>query len=483
MSNSEKKSKNSPKEYNISPQKGPQTTFLTTDADIAIYGGAAGGGKTYGILLDFLRHYENPNAGGVYFRRTYTQIRNEGGLWDTADEVFRKVNATPKEVTSQWIFPSGAAVKMAHLQYEKNVYDYQGAQIPVIYFDELTHFTEKQFFYLMSRNRSTSGIKPYMRATTNPDVDSWVRTFIDWWIDEEGFPIPERSGKLRWFYRVDGRLYWDSSKEELMRRFPKLAELAAPKSVTFIMSKVTDNQILLKKDPSYMANLLAQSAVEKARLLDGNWNIRPTAGNVFKRFWFEEVQAHPPLVEIVRCWDRAATAWKEGDPGDPDYTVGFKLGKDADGLFYILDIVRERLSAHKVESLILNTARQDGIGVKVKGFQDPGGAGKNEVEHFIRMLSGFDVVTEKISVDKITASRATSAQAEALNIKMLASCRNKEDFYIEAENFPDANHDDIVDAFTGAFNCLTSGNVGTFTDDMGQFEENDSVTDFETMDW
>ena len=148
-----------------------------------------------------------------------------------------------------------------------------------------------------------------------------------------------------------------------------------------------------------------------------------------------------------------------------------------------MDIVRERLSAHKVESLILNTARQDGIGVKVKGFQDPGGAGKNEIEHFIRMLSGFDVVTEKISVDKITASRATSAQAEALNIKMLATCRNKEEFYNEAENFPDANHDDIIDGFTGAFNCLTSGNVGTFTDDMGQYEENDSVTDFETLDW
>ena len=483
--NSGKSSKNSPnqKVYNISPQAGPQTSFLESEADIVIYGGAAGGGKTYAILLDFLRHYENPKAGGVYFRRTYTQIRNEGGLWDTADEVFRKVGAVPKEVSSQWVFPSGAAIKMAHLQYEKNVYDYQGSQIPVIYFDELTHFTEKQFFYLMSRNRSTSGIRPYMRATTNPDVDSWVREFIDYWIDEEGFPIEEHGGQIRFFYRVEGRLYWDSSKESLMSRFPKLAELAEPKSVTFIPSKVTDNQILLKKDPSYMANLLAQSAVEKARLLDGNWNIRPTAGNVFKRFWFEEVEATPPLVEIVRCWDRAATEYNEGDSGDPDYTVGFKLGKDANGFFYILDIIQERLSAHKVEALILNTAKQDGVGVKVKGFQDPGGAGKNEIENFIRLLSGFDVVSEKISVDKITASKGASAQSEAGNIKVLSSCRNKEAFYNEAENFPDANHDDIIDGFTGAFNCLTAGNVGTFTDDMGQYEENDSLTDFETMDW
>lgn len=441
------------------------------------------GGKTFAILLDFLRHYHNGDAGAVYFRRTYTQIRNEGGLWDSAEQLFQPLGARPKEVSSSWIFPSGANVKFAHLQYEKNVYDYQGSQIPVIYFDELTHFTEKQFFYLLSRNRSTSGIIPYMRATTNPDVDSWVRTFIDYWIGEDGFPIEERAGKLRYFYRVEGRIYWDSNKEELKERFPNLSKIAEPKSVTFIPSKVSDNQILLKKDPSYLANLLAQNAVEKARLLDGNWNIRPTAGNVFKRHYFEEVEATPANLEIVRCWDRAATDWNPGDPGDPDFTVGLKLGKDSSGQFYILDIIRERLSAHKVERLILNTAKQDGIGVKVKGFQDPGGAGKNEIENFIRLLAGFDVVTEKITVDKITASKGVSAQAEAGNIKVLSSCKHKEDFYFESENFPDGNHDDIIDAFSGAFNELTLGNVGTFSLDMSKYEENDSIMNFNELQW
>lgn len=472
-----------PKEITIKPQPGPQTTLLETEADIAIYGGSAGSGKTFGILVDFLRHYNNPQAGAVYFRRTYTQIRNQGGLWDSAAELWRKVGATSKEVTSEWLFPSGAKVKMAHLQYDKNAYDYQGSQIPVIYFDELTHFSEKQFFYLLSRNRSMSGIKPYVRATTNPDADSWVRKFIDWWIGKDGLPIPERSGKLRYFYRVEGRVYWDSSKEELMKRFPKLAEVASPKSVTFIMANVKDNPILLKKDPGYMANLLAQSAVEKARLLDGNWDIKPTAGQVFKRHWFEEVEAHPPLTEIVRCWDRAATEWNTGDSGDPDYTVGLKLGRDALGIFYVLDIVRERLSAHKVEKLILNTAKQDGINVAVKGFQDPGGAGKNEAESFIRMLRGFNVTTEKIMVNKLVASTPVSAQAEAGNIKIMRAIKEKEDFYLEAENFPESKHDDIVDALSGAFNHLTAQNVGEFTEDMASYEDNDSIMDFESMDW
>src|SRR4029077_9839556 len=81
--------------------------------------------------------------------------------------------------------------QFSHLQLATSVYDWQGAQITLICFDELAHFTAHQFFYLLSRNRSTCGIKPYIRATCNPDADSWVAEFLAWWIDPEtGFPIP-----------------------------------------------------------------------------------------------------------------------------------------------------------------------------------------------------------------------------------------------------------------------------------------------------
>ena len=473
----------SEKEINIEGQAGPQTEFLETDADIAIYGGAAGGGKTYGILLDFLRHYENADAGAVCFRRTSPQIHNEGGLWDTASKLYPLVGAEDRIGKSTWIFPSGAKIKFAHLQYESNVHDYQGAQIPVIYFDELTHFTKKQFFYMLSRNRTTSGIKPYIRATTNPDSSSWVREFIDWWIDDDGFPIPERGGVLRWFYRIDDRMYWDDDKDNLKNRFPELAEIADPKSVTFIPSKLSDNKILMETDPSYLANLLAQSKVERERLLDGNWDVEAAAGEVFHRGWFEEVEAHPPLTHVVRCWDRAATEWEEGDEkARPDATASVKLGKDADGFFYILDVEQVRYSAHKVETLIKNTAKQDGVSVTVKGFQDPGSAGKNEAENFVRMLAGFDVTVERISTDKVTAARPASAQAEALNIKILKNCRNKEAFYEEAHNFPDGAHDDIVDALSGAFNHICSDDVGTWTKDMSEYEEETSLIDHGVFD-
>ena len=138
----------------LRPQQGPQEQFLSSPADIAIYGGSAGGGKTYALLLEPLRHMDNPGFGVVIFRRDSGQITNEGGLWDNAKDIYRPLGATfmesaPKRV----IFPSGAKITFNHLHTDDAVYGYQGAQVALICFDELTHFSEKQFTYMLSRNR------------------------------------------------------------------------------------------------------------------------------------------------------------------------------------------------------------------------------------------------------------------------------------------------------------------------------------------
>jgi len=134
----------------IKPQTGPQTDFLSCKADIAIYGGSAGSGKTHAMLLDPLRHINAcPEGGAVYFRKTTTQIRGEGGLWDEAKNLYRPLGGVARESPSMdIIFPNpknkskaGFKITFSHMQHEKNKYDYQGAQIPVIYFDELTHFS------------------------------------------------------------------------------------------------------------------------------------------------------------------------------------------------------------------------------------------------------------------------------------------------------------------------------------------------------
>lgn len=270
----------------IQPQEGFQMQFLSTQADIAIGGGAAGAGKSFALLLEPTRHVQNKKFGGVIFRRTSPQIRSEGGLWDTSQEIYPYTNATPLETHLSWRFPSGANVKFSHLEYEKNILDWQGSQIPFIGFDELTHFSEKMFFYLLSRNRSTCGVKPYVRATCNPDPDSFVAKFIEWWIDQDtGFPIQERGGKIRYFIKDGESMVWGDSKAEVLERVPHIVRLMLAanestnpedlvKSVTFIPGDIYGNKELLSKDPSYLANLMAQDETTRLQLLEGNWKIK-----------------------------------------------------------------------------------------------------------------------------------------------------------------------------------------------------------------
>lgn len=437
-----------------SPQAGPQTKFLECEADIALYGGAAGGGKSFGILLDFARHIDNPRYGGVIFRRSCPQITNEGGLWDTATELYPEVGAIPKQSDLEWQFPSGATIRFAHLQHEKNKLEWQGAQVPRIGFDELTHFTETQFFYLLSRARTTIGVKPQIRATCNPDADSWVAKFIEWWIDQDessptyGLPIPERSGVVRWFIRKSGEIHWADSPEELRSRF---GDKCKPKSFTFIASKITDNAILLEKDPDYLANLEAQHAVERARLLDGNWKVRNEAGKFINRGWFPIVEAVPVGGLECRFWDFAATE-KKLKGNDPDWTVGVKM-RYVQGFWWIVDVIRLQADPAEVERTVLNTAAADGRSCMIGFEQEPGSSGKTVAADFIRKLAGYEVKVIKPNTDKLTRAKAFAVQANAGNIRILKAVWN-DPFLSVLHNVPDGDHDDDLDAASGAFNTL-----------------------------
>lgn len=433
----------------IRPQPGPQEKFLATSADIALYGGSAGGGKTFGLLSEGARHIGNKHFGAVIFRRESPQIRNEGGLWDESVKIYPSLGGRAKESILQWIFPSGAKLKFSHLQYDSDVLNWQGSQIPFIGFDELTHFTKAQFFYMLSRNRSTCGVRPYIRATTNPDADSWVAEFIAWWIDQDtGLAIPERSGVVRWFIRKNDDIIWSDSRGDLIDKFPD----ALPKSFTFISASIHDNKILLEKDPGYLANLMALPLVERERLLGGNWKIRPSSGLYFKREYFQTVEAAPVDCEWWRSWDLAATE-KTAD-NDPDWTVGVKIGRDKQGVFYIGDVIRFQKSPLYVEQSIMNMAAQDGVIIKIALSQDPGQAGKAQAEHLVRKLAGYQVFTERETGDKVTRAGAFSAQCEAGNVRIVRGPWNS-DYLTELVNFPpekDKGHDDQVDASANGFN-------------------------------
>jgi predicted phage terminase large subunit-like protein len=444
-----------PSAVTIAPQAGPQTMFAMTPADIAIYGGAAGSGKSYSLLLEPLRHYHNSRFGGVVFRRNTTQVRNEGGLWDESMSIYPLFKGDPVESRLSWRFPSGCRMKFAHLEFDKTVLDYQGAQIPFMGFDELTHFSEYQFFYMLSRNRSTSGVRAYIRATTNPDPDSWVRRFIDWWIGKDGYPIRERSGKIRWFIRRNDEIVWADSEEEIYEKFGRGSDVK-PKSVTFISAKLEDNPIFRELDPEYEANLLAMDRVSRMRLRDGNWNVRAAAGTMFRREWFRVVDAIPAgWIKCIRFWDRAATRPSETNK-DPDWTRGIKLYKYADGRFLVADLKSKQDTPGQVETLIKTTASHDTAATAIRAHQDPGSAGVKEAENFIAMLAGYDVDAYPISSDKVVRAKPVSAQAEHGNVWVLRAPWN-EAFFTELENFPDGAHDDIVDALSGAFNDMHGG--------------------------
>lgn len=439
----------------LKPQPGPQSQFIACGADIVVYGGAAGGGKSFGLLIDPLRHHRNKHFGGVIFRRTMTQVRNQGGLWDESMTIYPLFQAKPRAHVLSWDFPSGMGMSFSNLEHEKDVLNYQGAQIPWIGFDELTHFSENQFFYMLSRNRSTSGARSCVRATCNPDPDSWVRRFIDWWIGEDGFPIKSRSGAIRWFIRRNDEIVWADSPDEIFAQFGQGLDVQ-PKSVTFISAKLEDNRILMEKDPAYLGNLLAMNRVDRMRLKEGNWNVRASAGMLFQREWFPIVDSVPGgWQQAIRFWDRAATKPHEGNK-DPDWTRGLKLFKYPNGTYCVTDLKSAQDTPGQIETLIRNVASHDSYAVKIVSQQDPGSAGVAEAEHFIRMLAGYDVHVMTTSKDKLTRAKPVSAQCEAGNVSVLRAPWN-EAFFSELENFPEGSHDDIIDVLSGAFNELGAG--------------------------
>jgi len=437
----------------IRPQKGPQEAFLASSADIVIYGGAAGGGKTFGLLLDSTRYINTVKGyGAVIFRRETPQITNEGGLWDDSRKVYPYLGATARENSHDWTFPPhGNRIKFAHLQLEEDVRAWQGAQVCYIGFDQLEHFTEYQFFYMLSRNRSTCGIRPCVRATANPDADSWLAAFIGWWIDAEtGYPLEERAGIIRWFVRDGNQIVWADTKEELEVRYDR-----TPKSVTFIPARLSDNPILEQVNPEYRGNLQALSYVEQERLLSGNWKIRPEARTVFRREWFDIVDRAPTSYNTVRFWDMAATRKTPKKGHDPDWTAGLKMCETG-GIYYVLDIYRMQGNPGEVEARRKTVTAQDGPEVRVREEQEGGASGKTVIFLAARdQFRGSDYLGVPASGSK--EARATPAARAAYNrlIKVVRAPWN-DAFFAELEAFPDGKHDDTVDAFSGAFNELAA---------------------------
>ena len=295
----------------IRAQRGPQEQALAATADVVIFGGSAGGGKSFTIPLSVVQYAHLPTFGAEVFRRTHPQLTMTGGLWPESFRVFPKLGAEPNQSDLRWRLPSGATVKFSHMQHATDRYNYDGAQIPFIAFDQAESFEEEQFWYLHGRNRDPAGaVRSWMFLGCNPvpeddPIGGWLHRLVQWWIDREtGLALDARSGAVRWVVRQDdGVLSWADTPEALTSRWPD----ALPVSVTFIRARLEDNRALLKADPGYRARLMLLPLHERARLLGANWNARPEAGEVLPRGAFRIVDAAPRVARRVRYWDKAGT--------------------------------------------------------------------------------------------------------------------------------------------------------------------------------
>ena len=440
-----------------------QLLFLSSRANICIYGGAAGGGKTWSLFTDPLKHIHVPGFGCVEFRRTMPEVTAEGGMWDESLKMYPEYDGEPNLTKHFWTFPKGSRVTFAGLQYETSVNDWRGSQIAGIHFDQLETFTRHQFFYMLSRNRSLCGVLPYIRATCNPEP-GWLAEFLDWWIAEDGYADLSRSGKIRWLVVESDVVYWADTKEELKERFPNIQ----PKSVTFIPSTVYDNRILLENDPGYIANLQAMSLVDRERLLGdaergGNWKIKPEAGNVFNRKWFgvlPDWEKSRNWSFVIR-WDFAATERSVAND-DPDYTTWCVMGREPKtGEVIILESGQKRLNPSGVYDEFRSRCEywRDylagyGFSLKVRWEREPGSASKREAQLFTQLVPWADARSVPSTGSKLDRARPLAAQAEHGFVSVVRGEWNE--MWLNHMHSQPADHDDMMDAATGGYSDLVA---------------------------
>lgn len=470
------------------PQPGPQDMFAKSPAEIVVFGGSAGGGKSFALLYEAGKWVLKPEVRGyraVIFRRTNPEITGGGGLWDESQAMYSAFGGTPRQLPHlAWWFEHASGkrgdrhkIEFRHLEYESDRFKHQGRQYAFIGFDELTHFEESQFWYLYGRARSMSGVKPYVRATCNPDPDSFVAKLVAWWIGDDGYPVPERAGVIRWFVRVGGdALEWFDTRAEAVAAHPE----SDPTSFTFIPSRLKDNKILTATDPGYRAKLMSMARTDRERLLGdedrgGNWNEQGEGGLYFARKHIREADAPPSrIVAKVRFWDKAATKPNPKNPR-PDWTRGALVCACENGEIWVDDVVSAQESPGAVFNLMRSTAEEDGTSTIVGWWIDSGGAGKTDHETTEAVMVGYrtETVDSRTSPANEDRSRARSSPAKRAWAKTWVKFVSgpsgdgsggrfyvrrgapwTEDLKRELDRFPDAPFDDIFDAVTGGVQVL-----------------------------
>lgn len=338
----------------------------------------------------------------------------------------------------------------------------------------------------------------------NPDPDcEWLLRLVKWYLDEEGYPDPDKDGVIRWFIRRGGEFVWGASKEELLDKhgrrdangnlLPETHKLQIrPLSFTFISANIYDNPVLLEENPDYLSWLEGLNDVDKARLLHGNWYARPQGDNYFERGWVGKIREEdlPSERKVVRAWDKASEEPNQVNKY-PDYTASVKMSKCKRGFYYIEGASRFQKRPGDRDREIIRTAHSDGTDVYVVSAIDPGASGKFEFQEFAKHLMEEGVLLKKdpMPSNKNKLKRFEPFAISAQNglvyvVEDTFEPETLELFYKELEAFngersSTSRKDDWVDSCASAFNFLTKEKVIPSFSLPGS-GTNDKMTSFKT---
>ena len=345
-------------------------------------------------------------------------------MFDAAVNLYKKVDPKLKFSSRDMEikFSSGAQLKLSYLDDPKDKYNWQGAELSWLGFDEIQQLDFESCIYLFSRVRSTTIDYPLqIRATGNPSPDAWIKQLVQSDLDVNGIPLKERrlDPKVKWFVNTPNGLEIFHTKEEADAIYGG-REDSGVMSFMFQPGDIYSNPVLLKADPSYVSRLKSLPRVEMERLLLGSWEAREQAASFFSRKNITVVP-HPNIkaTKRIRAWDQAMRKPSESSP-NPDFSVGVLASRDKSGVLTIEDVVRFRDIPHVVKETIFNTAYKDGRDVEIAFEIDPGALAGAYIQQIKRELSEKGFIVRLIRPSKAKAERfrpfAAIAEAGFVNV-------------------------------------------------------------------
>lgn len=388
-----------------------------------------------------LRWIHNPRFRVLYLRRESKYLEE---AIDKSEALYTKLGARlVRSPRTEWTFPSGAKFWFNHCEHEKDVRNYDSFEFNVVLFDELTHFTERQYTGINARLRSPDRTLPTIsRSATNPGGEGheWVFRRFGAWLDPS-YERPALPSEKRWYL----------SEQEVA---PQTADAA---SRTFVPALLSDNPHLA---PEYRAKLLQLDPVRRAQLLLGDWLKKPSPKDYWDRSKITHRTTAPLANEVrarVRCWDLAASA-------DGDWTVGAKGCITRTGTVIIEHIARFRGKPDDVHTRFATIAAEDRKhDPRCEQWipEDPGQAGKDQVRSFQNENPGIAVRARRPSGDKLTRFRPASARAMTGTLEVMQAAWNA-DLHNELEELPVGKYDDQADAVADLVAVLTGDVPATF---------------------